>query len=369
MGDDLHRERLRQADDSIRRAELPAARDILRELVAGTADSDVRRLAAIRIVEQFFLEQFRPAVAVLAGCIRGAQPDPEALKHYAFACFSLQDYPESIRAGHEALRHLPQDWAVMKTLGMALLVAGRPVDAYLAFSAGMLAQPKAKLEGFRNLAARLMQGQTVANFTVDGQEFRFNLRVDNGQMLEAALYHLHGGFTEMQELRLVRDWVRSSATLVEVGTLVGNHLVYFLKTLKPKKAIVFDISALSIAACRDNVRLNEPYAPAPELVFRPTGISGSSGTAPGPDGRPAPVASLDEAVAESVDFIKIDVDGLEIEALRGARGLMTKYRPKMMIEIARENDAAFHAFLRTADYRAIANVEHALFRNYLIEAR
>jgi len=50
-------------------------------------------------------------------------------------------------------------------------------------------------------------------------------------------------------------------------------------------------------------------------------------------------------VNEHIDFIKIDVDGREIEVLEGAIKLINRFRPHIMIEIARENEEYFGSFL------------------------
>jgi len=268
------------------------------------------------------------------------------------------------------LKANPQDWISMKTLGMAYLLISQPLDAYLTFSTGMvIAPPESGLSGFRNLALRLLAGDRIATANLDGQILKFHLRLDDGQMMEAALYHIHGGLTEPEELRLIRNKIKSSETLVEVGTLVGNHLVYFLKILQPKRAIIFDISARNIEACRDNVRLNEPYATSPELVFKPIGISRASGTKTGPDGKLADVTSLDEAVSDRVDFIKIDIDGGEIDALQGSRRLISQFRPRIMIEINRENEEPFRSLLGEMKYEIAGQVDHGLYKNYLIQSR
>lgn len=46
-----------------------------------------------------------------------------------------------------------------------------------------------------------------------------------------------------------------------------------------------------------------------------------------------PVVSMDEVIIDEVTFIKLDVEGSEYEALRGARNIITKYKPKMAISI------------------------------------
>jgi len=259
-------DKLHEASEMARQMNMSGARAIFRELVEQTKDSNAQQLAALGIINHSFLEDFRAAVSALAGTIDSHHADPSVLSAYAFACFALEDFSESIRVGREALKAQPQNWLAMKNLGMAYMCASQPLDAFLAFSSGMLtAPPNVGISGFRALALQLLAGKRIATVALDGQQMQFHLRVDNGQMLEAATYHSHGVLTETEELRLIRQHVRSSATLIEVGTLVGNHLVYFLKALKPKKAIVFDISARSIEACRENVLLNEPYTPPPEL--------------------------------------------------------------------------------------------------------
>ena len=348
---------------------MAAARDLLQPLVAQRENPTVQRLASFHVIQLFFIGDFRQAVAALEPYVQTGSKDADALAHYAFACFALEDMAESIRASREALMLRPQDVATFKTLGMASLVDAQLLDAFMAFSAAQLVQPNGGFDVFRTLAMRLMQGQSVVEFNFDGERYRFNLRVDNGQMLEAASHHARGMLTEQDELRMIREKVSSSGVLIEVGTLVGNHLVYFLRTLKPRKAIVFDISPRSIEASAANVRLNEPYSTTPELDFRPLGIAAASDTIVGPDGNPAQVTSIDEAVADEVDFMKIDVDGLEIEALNGARRLIERARPRIMIEIAREHDAAFQVLLNELRYLVIGHIDRGLHRNYLVAAR
>lgn len=344
------------------------AREVLKHLIEQNQRPDVRRTAAIKIIDQFFLENFRSAAAVLTDHVAIIPDDAEALKYCAFACFALQQYSASVHHARQAARFIPQDWMNLKTLGMAYLVSAQPLEAFLTFSTAMLLQPAAGFSSFQYLALRLLQGQDVAQVSLSNENFRFKLRVDNGQMLEAALHHVRGLFTEQQELEMVRERVRTSRTLVEVGTLVGNHLIYFLKTLKPQKAIVFDISQRSIDACKSNVELNRPYSGNPELDFRPLGIGRSKATAIGPDGQPAAIISLDESGLGDVDFIKIDVDGLEIDALEGAWTIIKKCHPRIMIEIARENELAFQTFLNRVRYRVAAAVDRGLHKNYLIES-
>lgn len=63
-----------------------------------------------------------------------------------------------------------------------------------------------------------------------------------------------------------------------------------------------------------------------------------------------------------LDFIKIDVDGYELKVLIGAAETITKYRPRMVIEIANnENAAAIVALLQSWNYTMKAESSMQIF--------
>ncbi|WP_372348966.1 FkbM family methyltransferase [Streptomyces sp. KL116D] len=50
-------------------------------------------------------------------------------------------------------------------------------------------------------------------------------------------------------------------------------------------------------------------------------------------GHPVPCVTLDELALADVDFIKIDVDGAELQVLHGAQALLARDRPALFIEL------------------------------------
>jgi FkbM family methyltransferase len=61
--------------------------------------------------------------------------------------------------------------------------------------------------------------------------------------------------------------------------------------------------------------------------------------------------TLDELNLPRVDFIKIDIEGMEMEALNGARQQIARFKPQMLIEKIKSNEAEIGAFLADLGYR------------------
>ncbi len=81
-----------------------------------------------------------------------------------------------------------------------------------------------------------------------------------------------------------------------------------------------------------------------------------------------PIVALDEVIPQASlpapDFVKIDIEGWEIEALRGARHTLESHRPALFLEMhgetAREKKrkvAEIVAFLWELNYRSIHHIE------------
>lgn len=64
-----------------------------------------------------------------------------------------------------------------------------------------------------------------------------------------------------------------------------------------------------------------------------------------------PLVALDGQNFKRVDFIKIDVEGMELEVLNGARKLLKKSRPVMLIEQIKTDRGQLEQFLKDAGYQ------------------
>lgn len=67
----------------------------------------------------------------------------------------------------------------------------------------------------------------------------------------------------------------------------------------------------------------------------------------------APVEILDRYNLTDVNFIKIDVEGHEVEVLMGAARTIERNRPKLLVEIKEQNMPAVRTFFQCRGYRML----------------
>jgi len=78
---------------------------------------------------------------------------------------------------------------------------------------------------------------------------------------------------------------------------------------------------------------------------------------------------LDDLIEERVDFIKIDVESMELDVLSGARGIVDRDRPLILIEVQDENLPGFLAVVENFGYRVERIFPDQDFANYFLAPR
>lgn len=174
------------------------------------------------------------------------------------------------------------------------------------------------------------------------------------------------GFYESELLWLLERLGIQNGLAIDVGAHIGNHTVFFAKVMD-LKTISIEPRLKSVEILRRNIAANT----VEDLV---TVVNGALGAKPGkahleqmvegntgsvttrrdPSG-PVAITRLDDLVEEPVKLIKIDVEGDELAVLQGARRLLGKYRPLIVIE-AHSGHALdeIEAALAPLSYRPIA---------------
>ena len=223
---------------------------------------------------------------------------------------------------------------------------------------------KEELRVFLVLAAAMLQDLPSFTFAFDGFNFTFKPTCFNAMAVETSTSHLQSQLSEAEELRLIRAEAAGCRRIVECGCLVGNHTLYFAKALRPEKIIVLDASTQSLAQTRHNFSLNPDVADV-ILDLRHRAISTETGVIE-LLGHTVQAVVMDEEIQEPVDFLKIDVDGMEMAALEGLRLTIGQYRPKIMIEVSNEFTEQFRRFIQEVNYEVRQQIVRGGDGNYLI---
>lgn len=145
--------------------------------------------------------------------------------------------------------------------------------------------------------------------------------------------------------KLLRRVLKEGGTFVDVGANIG----YFTKLASKLVGASGKVFAFEpMPAALRLLRLNT--AQLPNVTIFPVALSEKKGTATfyvrkkgdmsslshDPTAKPVPVtvSTLDESLADQarVDLIKIDVEGSELEVLRGGRLLLERHRPIVYFE-------------------------------------
>jgi FkbM family methyltransferase len=188
-------------------------------------------------------------------------------------------------------------------------------------------------------------------------------------------HHRAGSFYEPEELEIIRQYCPPGSVYCDIGTNIGNHALFALKFLGVEKAILFEPNPKAIEILLSNLALNGVTSRC-DLQHLGVGLSDHAQSGLGIE---APARNLgggqmvegtgelrvipgDQALADThVDFIKIDVEGMEMKALGGLSQTIARCRPRIFIELDRGNKDAFLEWIKANHYEI-----RARFRRYRV---
>lgn len=329
---------------------------------------EARKDLAVFIVERSVFFRFDDAIRILDLYLQDERTDLVAFRAHAYASWVKGEGPKCIRSSGRAIVLKQDDAFCYRILGMHYLSEQRFLDAYAILGAGLLfASDKKPLMPWMILATNMLKGAPSVDVVFDGLHFTFGLTCFNGMAMESSMNHLSGRMNEPDELRMVREEIRACRSIVECGSLVGNHTLFFAKALKPERIVVLDADEKSLSATKRNFELN-PDLGQVALDLRHCAISPQPGEIT-LFGKPVRTTTIDAEAPDDADFIKIDVDGMEMAALRGMRKLISRNRPLVLIEISNEFSQEFRSFLDETGYEVRRQIVRGGDGNYLIAPR
>lgn len=172
-----------------------------------------------------------------------------------------------------------------------------------------------------------------------------------GFKIEAGAFELIGTFI-IEQYRYL-DTVKPMAgdIVLDIGAYVGDTTLWFVKQVSPNGLVyAFEPDSNNFSKLLHNISLNKVASVIPvNLAFSDTeGIKNFVGGGEGAtiassgEGKQTEVTTVDSFVTKNmipkIDFIKMDVEGHEMNILRGAAATIKTFSPKMAISVYHRGD-------------------------------
>jgi FkbM family methyltransferase len=145
-------------------------------------------------------------------------------------------------------------------------------------------------------------------------------------------------FFEIELLEILRNKVKNFDLVLDIGANIGNHSFYFSNLCKAKQIIAFEPDPKNCLIYSNN---------NPSSVLHKIALSNYNGKAYlnndspynsgtgkiSSNGTEIQVATLDSFNLLNVTFIKMDVEGEELNVLKGMTNTIINSKPEMLIEV------------------------------------
>jgi FkbM family methyltransferase len=162
------------------------------------------------------------------------------------------------------------------------------------------------------------------------------------------------GINEPHFVELIKKIVPTSSTVLDIGSNIGTHAISLSRHLQFGQVIAFEPQSLTFSILQNNLLLNncnnvhplrfalgnpltdeiigmEPFSFIGEYVNN--GVLSVSNTSGGMVNDYTIMKKLDSFDFKNVDFVKIDIQGSELNALKGGERFLFSNRPIIFIEI------------------------------------
>ncbi|GLU38164.1 FkbM family methyltransferase [Pseudomonas sp. NBRC 100443] len=221
------------------------------------------------------------------------------------------------------------------------------------------------------------ENEVVASVPFGDKQVKFRL----SNTLDLIQNHLaRERFFESNELTETLLVLPRNPVIFDVGANIGNHALFFTCIGDASQIHCFEPTDAAADLLQENFRLNE-IDPARAHIHR-IGIGATAGKASfdhieatnlgatsikTDDTGDIVIDSLDNLYPDtSVDLLKIDVEGMELDVLQGAEYLIGHSRPIILIEVANANKGRFLAWAGLHHYRVHRAFELVHASNYLL---
>lgn len=147
-----------------------------------------------------------------------------------------------------------------------------------------------------------------------------------------------GTFFELKLLEQLKRRVRSFESVVDIGANVGNHTYFFTNICHAENVYAFEPVRDNFLICKANAPTATVYQAALSNYIGTTTLENNQGHNSGTSRMSSKegdisVTTLDALQLPNVTFIKVDVEGEELNTIEGMSETITKYLPDLLVEV------------------------------------
>jgi len=175
----------------------------------------------------------------------------------------------------------------------------------------------------------------------------------------------------------IKPHIKENTTIFDCGSFVGSHTILINKLNRNNDIIAFEMMPEHYKLLVDNIKMNNyenilPFNTAlsdkfgwttlPNIMYNKSDTNFGATTLGSSETKSnIPMITLDHIenyLRKPLSFIKMDVEGYELFALKGGLNIITKYKPIILIEIWKhlyENfiNSEVYKYLQTIGYNLI----------------
>ncbi len=349
------------------------ARDYLVQICHSDPDDlDLQINAAIIMFNEQWLNA--DTLEIIDRCLEGKPDSGDLWFMCAHTCFALEtgslDEQRGIDAAIQAIKLNPKNLQSYQTLIYIYLLQQRFWEAYLACRA-MAVEAGVDNEVGKSLMSfslRMTDPEPTPHvgFVLDGEQLRYTIQTVTSSSITSSICHFGGKIHEHGELRYAREFVGQADNILEVGTWSGNHTAYFLRFLVPSRYVGVDKDPIHAEITRKVAFLNKSAGvpcKVDVLNIWPDSACGSIQVR----GLDVPRRPLDQIVEGPWNFIRVDVDGAEIDVFEGAEGILLNNSPKLMVCIKERLGNDVIEWLKGRGYSLVNTITDGTKHNHFLD--
>ncbi len=179
-------------------------------------------------------------------------------------------------------------------------------------------------------------------------------------------------FYELETLQYLQTNYGNFQNILDIGSNIGNHMLYYCSNMQAKQVICFEPNSFNHGVLCKNVELNnlqqvvtvhncalgEKTGKGIQKDFSNsnTGMNRIEAAAVHEEGA-IEIKRLDDFGYSDIDFVKIDVEGFEVEVLKGAANTLRNSKAVVMIEVFEKSRQQVNELMESYGYRNTHAIE------------